>query len=93
MSFWQMTDFVFVKQDDGQQALIKYIVEMRVQDVFCVVIEKYVLRDGDMYFEERSESIGEYIFEEAFKLAQLFCRGRVFPATQKEIELEMTRSI
>ncbi|MCL2616520.1 MAG: hypothetical protein FWD96_02595 [Defluviitaleaceae bacterium] len=87
----QLVNFVTIRQDDGRDVMMKYMLTHRNPSTFGVLAEKHVMFDGEMCFEEECETRGSYNLQDALLIAQVCTSGKVLPTTYLEIEEELCR--
>ena len=86
----QLVNFVTVKQDDGDEIVMKYMLTHRLKpNTYGVLVEKHVVIDNEMHFVEECETRGSYSLDEALKIAEICSAGKVLPTTYLEIEEEL----
>ena len=91
MQVKQLVNFVMVKQDDGNDMVMKYMLEHRKPNIYGVIVEKHVVIDGEMHFVEECETRGNYCLSEALKIAEICSTGKVLPTTYLEIEHDLSQ--
>ena len=89
MFFRQLVNFVTVRQDDGGDVMLKYMLTHRSPDTYGVLAEKHIVSNGEMHFMEECESHGSYDLCNALKIAEICANGKVLPTTYHEIEKEL----
>ena len=89
---WQLIEFAMFRQDDGVDAVTKYILCKHDDETFGVLIQKYVMKDGNMLFEEQCESQHKYNRLDALSFAKLCSIHKVLPSTYLEIEADLRAS-
>ena len=87
----QLINFVTIKQDNGQDVLVKYMLTHRESDKFGVLAEKHIITGSEILFEEECETLGSYSLREALIIAGKYTSGKVLPTTYLEIEEDLRR--
>jgi len=87
----QLVNFVTIRQDDGRDVMLKYMLTHRNPGTFGVLAEKHIISNGEMCFEEECESRGSYTLHDALMIAEACTTGKVLPTTYWEIEEELCR--
>ena len=90
MQVKQLVNFVMVRQDDGNEIVMKYMLAHRKPNIYGLIVEKHVVIDGEMHFVEECETRGNYSLSEALKIAEICSAGKVLPTTYLEIEDELS---
>ena len=85
----QLINFVLLRQDDGQEIMMKYMLVLREPNTFGVLAEKHIVLNGEMHFEEECETEKSYDLPNALAVAETFASGKVLPTTYWEIEKEL----
>jgi len=80
-----------LKQDDGQEVVMKYMLTHRTPNEFGVLCEKHIVLRGEMHFDEECETLRSYSLHDALLLAERCTNGKVLPTTYLEIEEELKR--
>ena len=86
----QLVNFVMVKQDDGREIVMKYMLTHRKPNAYGVLAEKHAVIDKEMHFVEECETRNSYSLSEALKIAEICTAGKVLPSTYLEIEAELS---
>ena len=89
MFFRQLVNFVTVKQDDGREVVIKYMLTHRDPGTYGILAEKHFMLDGEMCFVEECETQRSYSLYDALRIAEVCASGKVLPTTHLEIEEEL----
>ena len=88
----QLVNFVMLKQDDGHEIIIKYMLTHREPNIYGVLAEKHLVTGGEMRFLEECETRGGYTLQDALMIAEIFTNGKVLPTTYLEMEEELCRN-
>ena len=86
----QLVNFVMVKQDDGSEIVMKYMLTHRKSNTYGMIAEKHVVIDKEMHFVEECETCDSYSLSEALKIAEICTTRKVLPTTYLEIEEDLS---